>query len=137
MSQNHVIDPTFFYDALALFAFSYDAYIVTGRTTDEYGHQRSTFEKVEVVGSLQSQGLNLTQSKSGNTQSWQYNFYCKSSYRLNKGDFIVYQGKLLMVTNVQDFDEWGVRSMECQLTTLAAQRDLAEFIKFQTGEATI
>ena len=35
--QNHVIDPTYFYDAIEEFAFNYTLYVNTGKNIDDYG----------------------------------------------------------------------------------------------------
>ena len=137
MSQNHLIDPTFFYDIMPLFCFDYDWYHVVERTMDEYQNQKSKFEKLTIYGSLQSQGNTLNQSKSGNTESWAYNFYCKSSSRIEIGDFIVYKHKLLHVESVNDYDEWGVRECSVKMVSLTAYKDLMEYIKYLTGEIVI
>ena len=39
--QNHVVDPTFFYDAIEQFAFDYDWIVQSDRNIDDYG--RLTF----------------------------------------------------------------------------------------------
>jgi len=35
--QNHIIDPTFFYDVIEESAFDYDWYAASGYTTDDLG----------------------------------------------------------------------------------------------------
>lgn len=136
-SQNHIIDPTYFDDALAWFSFPYDAYIVKNVFRDDYGHERHEFEKTTIVGSLQSQGKSIQQSTQGNKMQWAYNFYCKSKYRIDIGDFLVYKHKLLHVDSIQDYDEWGVRSCHLTMVSLSAYKDLMEYIKYLTGEAAI
>ena len=89
--KNHLIDPSYFYDAIEEFAFDYDIYVKTGEVQDEYFRAKMTFEKKTIRGSLQTQGLSLNQTKTGNTQTNEYNFYCKSLYRINIGDFIFYK----------------------------------------------
>lgn len=135
--QYHVIDPTYFYDALAMFSFPFDWYIEKDVFTDEYGYRRKKYEKATIIGSLQSQGKQLTQSTRGNTYSWRYDFYCKSLYRIDVGDFIVYKHKLLHVDGVRDYDEWGVRSCTMTMVSLTAYKDLSEYIKYLTGETAI
>lgn len=137
MSQNHVIDPAYFYDALAEFSFNYCAYVVGDRKIDDLGNVVNTYTKQIVRGSLQSKGSSINRSKQGNTQNWEYSFYCKSRYRLNIGDFIYYKDKLLIITDVNDYDEWGVRSCSLKMTQLNAHRDLAEFIKYKEGEKIV
>lgn len=137
MSQNHVIDPTFFNDAINEFAFEYDAYIVKDKIIDDYGRIVSKFEKQKVVGSLQSSGKRLNQTKTGNTESWSYNFYCKSMYRLDIGDFIYYNDKWLHVIAINDYDEWGVRSCTLNMVQLSSYKDLQEFVKYQQGDIII
>ena len=137
MSQNHVIDPTYFYDAIEEFAFNYKCYILKKEDVDNYGRIVKDYDVKMVRGSLQSQGLFLSQSKSGNTQSWSYNFYCKSLYRLSIGDFIFYNNKFLRISSVNDYDEWGVRSYGCEMVELSAYKDLEEFVKYEKGEKIV
>ncbi len=134
---NHVINPSFFNDVLETYSFEYDAYVVANINPDEYGMQKATFDNVKVVGSLQNQGTRLSQKSSGNTVSTTFKFYSKSIYRLNIGDFIMYEGKLLHVTDVNPYDEYGVRECTLEMTQLNEHRDLAEFIKLQTGDLRI
>lgn len=135
--RNHLIDPTYFNDAIEEFAFDYDWYVQSDKTQDEYYRIKYTFEKRTIRGSLQTQGLSLAQSKSGNTTSNKYKFYCKSLYRIKDGDFIYYKGNWLHVDGYHEYDEWGVR--ECDLTNveLSAYKDLAEYIKYINGEIII
>lgn len=135
--MNHIIDPTFFYDAIEMYSFDYDAYIVVNVIRDEYGMQKSQFSKVTIRGSLQTQGLFLNQRSSGNTVSNQFKFYCKSLYRLQIGDFIQYGDKLLHVTNMVPYDEYGVREATLEMTQLNEHQDLLEYIKFITGERIV
>lgn len=137
MSQYHVIDPTFFFDALDLFAFEVEWYHVKSRTINEYGYQKDEFEKLFAYGSLQSEGNTLEQNKEGNTSQWNYNFYCRSMTRIEIGDFLVYKHKLLHVDSVRDLDEWGVRSCSCTMVTLTAYKDLQDYIYYLTGQKLI
>ena len=132
--SRHVINPTFFYDAIDLYSFEYDAYIVKNVQRDAYGMQKSLFDKVHIRGSLQTQGSKLNQSKKGNTVSNTFKFYYKSKYRLNIGDFMMYENKLLHVIDSQPYNEYGVRECTLEMTQLNEHRDLAEFIHLQTGD---
>lgn len=135
--QNHVIDSNYFYDAIEQFAFNYTVYVVSNKVIDDYGRVTSTFSQHIIRGSLQSSGSSLNQSKDGNTKIWLYNFYCKSLYRLNIGDVINYKDKWLLVTNVQDFDEWGVRSAALSNIQLSEYKDLQEYVKYLQGDILV
>ncbi len=135
--NNHVIDPTFFYDAIEEFAFNYEVYVNTNYTIDEYGIRKNSYEKHVIRGSLQSKGTTQRQSKSGNTQSRGYNFYCKSLYRINIGDFIKYKNNWLHVDSVRDYDEYGVRSCTLTMIELSSYKDFAEYIKYIEGEEIV
>ena len=137
MSINHLIDPTYFYDCIEEFAFNYDAYIVDNVYVDDYGRKITKFLKTTIRGSLQSQGTRLSQSKKGNTQNKSYDFYCKSLYRINIGDFIKYQDIWLHVNSVNDYDEWGVRRCSLTMVNLSNYKDLAEYVKYIEGETII
>ena len=131
--QNHVIDPTFFYDAIEEFSFDFDLYVITSKTYDEAGNEKYTYSKKSIRGSLQTQGSSLNQTLHGNTNSWNYNFFCKSLYRIDIGDIIEYKGKFLRVYSVHDYDEYGVRSCSLSMIDLTAYRDLAAYVKYLTG----
>lgn len=131
--QNHVIDPSFFYDAIEQFAFDYDIYVVVGETFDDYGNKITQFEKQTIRGSLQTNGLKIHRSKHGNRQEMTYDFYCKSLYRIEIGDFINYKNKWLYVNGVHEYDEYGVRSATLQMIELANYRDLQAYIKYLEG----
>lgn len=131
--QNHVIDPTYFYDAIEEFSFNFVIYIVTGKTLNEDGKYTYNYDKQIIRGSLQSQGKSLEQSKEGNTDEVRYNFYCKSLYRIDIGDIIEYKGKYLRCESIRDYDEYGCRSAELRMVQLTACRDLAAYIKYLTG----
>jgi len=134
MSQNHVIDPTFFYDVIEEFSFNYTIYVLTGKSIDEYGETTSTYTTSTIRGSLQSHGTTLNKSLEGNTTSIRYNFYCKSLYRINIGDVIVYKNNYLRVISVRDYDEYGCRSCELEQVQLTAYRDLAAYVKYLQGQ---
>ena len=82
--QNHVIDPTFFYDAIEVFAFNYEWYVVKEISLDELGRRITQFDKLTIRGSLQSQGTSLNLSTSGNTETMRYRFYCKRTFSSSK-----------------------------------------------------
>lgn len=131
---NHVVDPTFFYDAIEQFAFDYDIYVVESEDIDDDGNQVHTYSKKTIRGSLQTQGLNRRQSKRGNTDEIRYDFYCKSLYRIDVGDFINYKNLWLYCESVHEYDEYGVRSCSLISVKLTAYKDLKEYVKYINGE---
>lgn len=135
--KNHLIDPHFFYDAIEEFAFDYDIYVQVGETTDEYYRKKYIFEKRTIRGSLQTQGLSLNLSKDGNTMTNEYDFYCKSLYRINIGDFIFYKNTWLHCNSVHEYDEWGVREAHLTMVQLSAYKDLEEYVKYINGEKIV
>lgn len=137
MGQNHVIDPAYFDDAIAEFAFSYDWYSTSGSKVDDMGRQNYVYSKLKIVGSLQSQGTSLSQGVDLNSEDMQYRFYCKSNYRIMIGDFICYKNRWLRVTGVRDFDEWGVRSATLRMVDLNNYHNFRDQLKYLNGEATI
>ena len=132
--QNHVIDPTYFYDCVEEFSFDYNIYVVEKKEIDASGNVKRTYSKNVIRGSLQSQGVELRQSKDGNTKEMRYNFYCKSLYRIDIGDIIEYKNRYLRVESVKDFDEYGVRECSLRIVQLTQYRDLADYIKYLQGE---
>ena len=137
MSQNHVIDPTYFYDAIEEFTFRYTLYVVVGKRINDAGKTVTTFENKDIYGSLQSHGKQLQQSLEGNTVTYMYNFYCKSLYRIDIGDILVYKNNYLMVDSVRDYDEYGVRSCTLKQIQLTAYRDLADYVAYLNGDKHI
>ena len=135
--QNHVVDPTWFFDALELFSFDYDCFIVKDKSVNSMGDMVSTYEYEEIRGSLQSKGTVLQFSKQGNTENMEYKFYCKALYRINIGDFILYKKRLLNVYDVNDYDEYGVRECSLKMVQLSNYRDLEEYIKYINGDLII
>lgn len=135
--KNHLIDPSYFYDAIEQFAFDYDIFIQTAETTDEFYRKKYSYEKKTIRGSLQTQGLSLSQSKTGNIQTNEYSFYCKSLYRINIGDFIFYKGQWLHVDSVHEYDEWGVREAHLTMVQLSSYRDLEEYVKYINGDIIV
>lgn len=137
MKQYHVIDPTFFYDAIALFNMSVDWFSENEKTIDRYGELSTTYEHRIIQGSLQSQGTSLNFGADGNTEDMKYEFYCKSLYRIKIGDFLFYKNRWLHVESVRDFDEWGVRSAVLKMVNLTNYKDLEETVKYLRGELQI
>ena len=135
--QNHVIDPTYFYDCIEEFSFDYNIYVVEKKEIDASGNVKRTYSKNVIRGSLQSQGVELRQSKDGNTKEMRYNFYCKSLYRIDIGDIIEYKNRYLRVESVKDFDEYGVRECSLLMVQLTQYRDLADYIKYLQGEKLV
>ena len=135
--QNHVIDPTCFYDCIEEFSFDYNIYVVEKKEIDASGNVKRTYSKNVIRGSLQSQGVELRQSKDGNTKEMRYNFYCKSLYRIDIGDIIEYKNRYLRVESVKDFDEYGVRECSLRMVQLTKYRDLADYIKYLQGEKLV
>lgn len=131
--KNHLIDPFYFYDAIEEFAFDYDIYVQTKETTDEYFRTTHSYEKQSIRGSLQTNGLSLRQSKTGNTQENTYRFYCKSLYRINIGDFICYKEQWLHVDSIHEYDEWGVREASLSMVQLSSYRDLEDYVNYING----
>ena len=135
--QNHLVDPTFFYDAIENFSFDYNLYVNTGKSVDEYGRRVLAYTHQIVRGSLQSRGSTINRSKSGNTDSKTYNFYCKSLYRINKNDILEYKNEYFIVNSVQDYDEYGVREATLETINLTAYRDLADYIDYLKGDKLV
>lgn len=135
--QNHVIDPTYFYDAIEEFSFNYTLYVLTNRTINERGKLTATYTTKIVRGSLQSQGSQYHKEKSGSTVSQDYKFYCKSLYRINIGDVLEYKNNYLIVDSVQDYDEYGCRECSLSLIQLTNYRDLGAYIKYLNGQELV
>lgn len=135
--QNHVIDPTFFYDVIEEFAFNFNIYVVDKKTVSDSGKIKTEYTKQTIRGSLQSKGTTLIQKNNGNTNTMTYMFYCKSLYRINIGDIIEYKGNYLMCDSVRDYDEYGVRSAHLQMITLTAYRDLKDYIDYIEGRKIV
>lgn len=135
--QNHVIDPTFFYDAIEQFNFTYDWIIETERRLDEVGRLVYNYTNSEIQGSLQSQGIKVIRRLEGNYEEMEYKFYCKSLYRIKENDFIVYKERYLIVTDVNDYDEYGVREATLKMVQLTQYQDLLEYLKFLNGDLLV
>lgn len=137
--QNHVIDPTYFWDAIEEFSFNYNIYIETGKSdSDEYGRRKIQYASNIIRGSLQSRGEKFIQSKEGNTRVKEYDFYCKSIYRVNIGDIIEYKNNYLRCDSInEDYDEMGVRSAHFQMVSLTSYRDLSDYIQYLRGQKLV
>lgn len=137
--QNHVIDPTYFYDAIEEFSFDYDIYVVNDYSQiDEYGIRHESFTKQIIRGSLQSTGLRLNQDRKGNTHERSYNFYCKSLYRINIGDVIEYKNQYLRCVELtNDYDEYGVRGAKLIQFELTQYRDFADYLAYIQGDKLV
>lgn len=131
--MNHLIDPTYFYDAIEEFAFDYVIYVVEKDEVDEYGYTTLSYQKRSIRGSLQIQQKSERQSKDGNTHTVTYKFYCKSLYRIDIGDILEYDGNYLRVNDVHPYDEYGVREAALEMIQLAAYRDFAAYLKYISG----
>lgn len=133
--NNHVIDPTFFWDAIEEFSFEYEFYnLVSKDEVDEYGRRVEKYNKTTIRGSLQSLGEKVIRSKDGNTISKEYNFYCKSLYRIREGDVIYYKGDYLRCDSIDnDYDEMGVRAAHLVMIKLTSYRNLAEYVRYLKG----
>lgn len=137
--NNHVIDPTYFYDCIEEFSFDYNLYVLTENDdVDEAGYTISKYEKQTIRGSLQSTGSSRTRSTTGNTLNKEYDFYCKSLYRIKEDDILEYKNNYYICTAINnDFDEYGVRGARLKLISLTAYRDLADYIKYLEGEKLV
>lgn len=137
MYQNHVVDPTYFYEAIEQFSFNFDWYPVKDTEIDELGKRVLKYGKETIRGSLQSKGTRLNQNVNRNSEDIQYEFYCKSLYRISIGDFIFYKNRWLRVFTVNDFDEYGVRSAVLQMVELNNYKDFKEYLKYLRGETLV
>lgn len=131
---NHVIDPTFFFDAIDEFSFTYVIYVVNKEEeVDDYGNAKISYVKKTIKGSLQVQSNREIQSKNGNTSEVQYKFYTKSLYRINIGDIIEYNGMYLRCNEIHPYDEYGCREAVLTMIQLSAYRDFADYLKYLRG----
>ena len=137
--QNHLVDPTYFWDAIEEFSFDYTIYVVTDDSNiDEYGIRHESFSKETIRGSLQSEGLRLVQTKEGNTHERTYSFYCKSIYRINIGDIIEYKNEYLRCDSLtNDYDEFGVRAAKLTAIELTQYRDFADYLAYINGDKLV
>lgn len=137
--MNHVIDPTFFYDAIEEFAFNYTIYYKNeGDTLDDYGRAIPNYKKDIIRGSFQTHGNDISRNISkGNTQSERVSFYCKSLYRIHINDIVERYGNYYIVNSIHNYDEWGVREATLSVMTIQENRDFQEWLKYQTGGSIV
>ena len=134
MKYNHLVDPSYFDDAIEQFEFDYVWLHCKGLEVDELGNQKNTYEQLPLRGSLQPQGYKRENNKEGNTETRPFMFYCKSIYRIDVGDIVIYNNIYLMVDGINLYDEYGVRSCSLESIDIAQYRDLQEAVKCLTGE---
>lgn len=134
MEYNHIIDPSYFDDCIEQFSFNYDWYHITGLNVDDLGNQKNTFTKFIIKGSLQPRGNRRQMKKEGMVEVRSYDFYCKSIYRIDTGDFICYNNDWLIVDSVEPYDEYGVRHVTLESANMAIYKDLLEAQKCLSGE---
>lgn len=137
MPQNHVIDPAYFIDAIEEFAFDYEWFPTIGYDWDDQKRQIRKYDHKIIHGSLQPQAGSINFSPSGNTHNLKYKFYCRSLFKINKYDFIHDKNRYLMVDEVQEYDEWGVREASLTMVNLSDYRDFQAYLKFLNGEEII
>ena len=135
--KRHIVDPTFFDDALHEFDFAVDWYVRTSKTQNALGKMINLYTKTTIIGSLQSRGVDYRQRKEGNVEEMRYDFFCKSLYRIKNGDYLNYKNKWLKVDRVQDYDEWGVRECSTIEVNLMQENDLNEYVKYLNGEIIV
>lgn len=138
MKTNHLIDPTFFFDAIEEFSFNYPIYVVNkSPIVDDYGNTKLEYTKSTIRGSLQIQTSRERQSKTGNTREITYMFYCKSLYRIDVGDIIEYDNNYLRCYETHPYDEFGCREASLKVIQLTGYRDFADYLKYLKGEKLI
>lgn len=135
--QNHLVDPTFFFDAIEEFSFDYTIIVPVELNVEQAGKQNFKYMKQTIRGSLQSGGKSVNRSLEGNTVSHSYDFYCKALYRIDTDSYIIYNNTCLLVTSVNDYDEFGVRSCHLESVDINKNRDLRDYIKYLIGEKLI
>lgn len=138
--MNHVIDPTYFYDAIEEFSFDYTLYVLSKKAqVDDYGKTKRTYTHQSIRGSLQSRGgTHLRQSKTGNTIGDTRMFYCKSLYRINIGDILEDKNNFYLVKGVTEpYDEYGVRACELEMIRLTDHRDLSDYVAYLRGDKLV
>lgn len=137
MDNFHVIDPSYFDDAIAEFATYYDWYPQTGKTTDDLGRRHTSFDHQQIYCSLQPSESSLNQKNTGNITSKTYNLYCKSIYRVEIGDFVKFGNDWLHVDGVQNYDLWGVRQAKLTMVNLNSYVDFRDYIRYLDGELIV
>ena len=138
--MNHEIDVKYFWDAIDAFSFDYDFYTYSGRTVDELGHVKKTYEKAVINGSLQANdGYKKSKNKAGSTVTASFNFYCKSLYKFSVDDFIkTEEGQWLICTGVTEpYNEYGVRAGTFEMTDLYHHKELSDYLDTLSGKNKI
>jgi len=136
--QNHVVDPTWFDDALAEFTFDYVWFARCKKVVDELGRVSHKYDKLTIKGSLQPKTSEIVFNNTGaNREQMMYDFYCKSLYRIDVGDFIYYQNKYLYVEGKDPYDEYGVRHVSLKMVNIAQYKDFQEYIKYLKGDKIV
>ena len=136
--DGHIIDPTYFYDAVEEFAFNYVIYHkYEGDSIDEYGRATPNYKKDIIRGSFQTQGTSVKRDVKGNTMSEEVNFYCTSLYRIHENDIIERNGNYYLCGSTHNYDEWGVREASLTMKQLYELRDFEEWLKYQTGGSIV
>ena len=132
--MNHIIDPTFFFDAVEEFAFNYTIYRKNKvDTIDDYGRAIPNYTKDIIRGSFQTKGSAISRKTQGNTDSENIDFYCMSLYRIDIGDIVERNGNYYICSNIHNYDEWGVREASLTMKTLQEVRDFSDWLSFQNG----
>ena len=132
--DGHIIDPTFFYDAIEEFAFNYVIYHKDkGDTIDEYGRAKPNYKQDIIRGSFQTKGTDISRDMKGNTTSEEADFYCNSLQRIHINDIVVRNNQYYIVNGTTNYDEWGVREARLKIISLEENRDFQEWLKYQTG----
>lgn len=134
---NHVIDPSFFYDCIEEFAFDYKIHCIMDVSIDDAGMELRQYETFPIRGSLQPQRAGISKSFDGNIKSQNFDFYCKSLYRIKVGDVIAYNGAFLLVNDVQPYDEYGVRQCTLSMQEVAPYNDLSEYLLYLQGDKIV
>ena len=132
--DGHIIDPTFFYDAIDEFAFNYEIFRKCEvDEIDEYGRAKPKYKKDIISGSFQVSDSNKSRNTSGNTNTETADFYCKSLYRVNKDDIIKRNDIYYICNGIHNYDEWGVREARFSMINWNENRDFKEWLEYQYG----
>ena len=132
--MRHIIDKNFFFEAVEEFAYNYNIYYKSqGDEIDDYGRNIPSYKKDIIRGSFQTNGISISRKNSGNTQSETAKFYCMNIYRININDIVERYGNYYIVTNIHNYDEWGVREAELTMKALSEIRDFNDWLKVKNG----
>lgn len=122
-------DKTFFWNSLRVFEKEYDVYVKDDIRIDEYGNRKISFATYKVFLVLETMGRSKQTNQKGNYLTNIYKWYSRDTYRLDVGDFIQAGSKTIMITEVRENDDYGVREGSGEVIDLSNYRDLDEFIK--------